>query len=242
MISTVIRHELFDVVVPMLFAVLVAEGLLDRRAGGAAARTRIALGAVVAIVLAGIGVGLVAMTSAVPQAWQGGVVVVAFAVGVLWLVGRGVAGWIPVAPTAGRRPVTYAAAAFVLAVIAALTLVALRAGTSAVGSKVHATYRVQGTCAAGSCGLHRRRLPGSSFTSYGRLPDESEVVVICQTLGEPMPGDRSGPRVWDRLADGTYIFDRFVSTSGRGTFDPMIDRCPEPPDPAPGPAPDQEHR
>lgn len=79
------------------------------------------------------------------------------------------------------------------------------------------TYSVYGTCLEAGCGLKQRSGPGRAFPEVDkrdRIEDGATVRVICQTLGDSPRGFRN--RVWDRLANGRYVSDAFVTTPNRG--------------------------
>lgn len=89
-------------------------------------------------------------------------------------------------------------------------------------------YSVYHTCANGHCGLNVRSGPG--YTNYGvtrGLSDGNIVNVTCQTRGESVSGiDGSSTNVWDRLVEGDYVSDFYVSTPGAtGSFSPPIPQC-----------------
>lgn len=73
------------------------------------------------------------------------------------------------------------------------------------------------TCLNGHCGLKRRQGPGTSFPVVGiPLPDGTAVDIACQTRGSRVEGiDATSTNVWDHLADGSYVSDYFVETSGK---------------------------
>jgi hypothetical protein len=96
------------------------------------------------------------------------------------------------------------------------------------GSTTVYVHHVYHTCANGHCGLNVRTGPG--YSNYGVtrvLVDGSEVDITCQTRGENVTGaDGSSTTVWDRLAQGDYVTDFYVDTSGmNGAFDPSIPQC-----------------
>ena len=78
-------------------------------------------------------------------------------------------------------------------------------------------FHVYRTCANGSCGLRQRLGPELRFGVIGEpLPDGRAVDISCQTRGDRVTGfDASSTSVWDRLANGTYVPDYFISTPGK---------------------------
>lgn len=89
-------------------------------------------------------------------------------------------------------------------------------------------YHVYGTCADGGCGLRKRAGPGfSHYAHVGWLYDGNAVDIVGQTQGEfVQPNSGTGSNVWDRLTDGTYVTDVYVTTPGvGGAFTAPIPRC-----------------
>jgi surface antigen len=85
------------------------------------------------------------------------------------------------------------------------------------GQATNATpFDVYRTCANGHCGLQEYQGPGQSKPSSGKdhvYPDGSKVYVVCQTPGDRVVGlDASSTNVWDRLADGGFVSDYYVTT------------------------------
>jgi hypothetical protein len=87
-------------------------------------------------------------------------------------------------------------------------------------------YQVYGSCAAGECGLNERRSPSLDASEVGRLPDGSEAEVVCQLAGAPLEVDGHKSRVWDRLSNGAYVSDLFLTTPARGTWSRHLPHCP----------------
>lgn len=87
-------------------------------------------------------------------------------------------------------------------------------------------YHVYGTCAAGACGLNERVAPTPQSKKIGQLQDGTTIGVICQTYGYPLRADGRASRIWDQLANASYVSDLFVSTPHVGTFSPELKRCP----------------
>jgi uncharacterized protein YraI len=88
-------------------------------------------------------------------------------------------------------------------------------------------YHVTHTCADGHCGLAERTGPSSAFAIVATLLDGTEVDIVCQTVGERVTGlQGSSSPIWDHLADGDYVPDYYVDTSGTlGEFTPPIPHC-----------------
>jgi hypothetical protein len=89
-------------------------------------------------------------------------------------------------------------------------------------------YYVYGTCADGACGLRKRSGPGySSYAIVGMLADGDPVDIACQTTGELVtPNDGTASNVWDRLVDGAYVTDVYITTPAvGGAFTAGLPRC-----------------
>lgn len=69
--------------------------------------------------------------------------------------------------------------------------------------------------------LNRRAGPGSTYALRGTLPAGSLAWVSCQA-----PGSRvNSTVVWDRLSDGTWVSDYYVSSPSTTTYSSPIRRC-----------------
>lgn len=90
-------------------------------------------------------------------------------------------------------------------------------------------YRVYGTCADGACGLNVRTGPGySEYSVLEALNEGAEVDIVCQTIGEtvgPSPTTHNSSVIWDRLTDGGWVSDLYVTTPNVGTWSPPIPQC-----------------
>jgi hypothetical protein len=91
------------------------------------------------------------------------------------------------------------------------------------------TYVVEGTCADGACGLHIRSGPGySEYAVVGSLGEGAEVQIVCQGLGEtvgPSPSKGTASDIWDKLTNGGWVSDLYISTPDTGTWSPPIPQC-----------------
>ncbi|QXT61734.1 glycoside hydrolase domain-containing protein [Tessaracoccus palaemonis] len=69
--------------------------------------------------------------------------------------------------------------------------------------------------------LNARTGPSTSYETVKKLPAGASLKVVCQTNGATV----KTTKVWDRLSDGTYVSDLYVSTpSGTGMSRPLP-RC-----------------
>jgi hypothetical protein len=90
-------------------------------------------------------------------------------------------------------------------------------------------FRIEGTCANHSCGLNAHSAPSVDAPVPARtatLRDGDAVEVVCQRAGGVVAArQRARSAIWDRLADGTWVSDLFLTTPGAGTFTRSIPRC-----------------
>ncbi|MFW6205458.1 MAG: glycoside hydrolase domain-containing protein, partial [Actinomycetota bacterium] len=81
------------------------------------------------------------------------------------------------------------------------------------------TYPGQVTASA----LHARTGPGTSYpTSGSALPRGSLAYVVCQTSGSTV-GTTS---VWNKLRDGRWVSDHYVSNRSTDSWSSPVPRCP----------------
>ncbi len=70
--------------------------------------------------------------------------------------------------------------------------------------------------------LNVRSGPGTSYGVVGQLRSATTVAISCQVNGELIGGSMRTTRIWDRLANGLYVTDAYLSFgSGR----PAIPGC-----------------
>lgn len=69
--------------------------------------------------------------------------------------------------------------------------------------------------------LYARSGPSTSYPIVASYPPGSPVPVICQTSGQRV-GTTS---VWNRLTDGTWVTDYYVSTASNTGFSSALTRC-----------------
>lgn len=95
-------------------------------------------------------------------------------------------------------------------------------------------YKVTGT---GGVGLRARTSPSLSSNILRTLPEGAAININCQTTGD----DVHGSRIWDKLADGSYISDYYTSTPVYAHYSPGLPICgitpTKPPTPKPAPKP-----
>ena len=70
-------------------------------------------------------------------------------------------------------------------------------------------------------GLNARTGPSTSHAIAKVHGPGSTLQVVCQTPGSPI----AGTRVWDKLTDGTYVTDSYVSTPARIGYSAPLPRC-----------------
>ncbi|HEY4810927.1 MAG TPA: hypothetical protein VIH71_07715 [Solirubrobacteraceae bacterium] len=88
------------------------------------------------------------------------------------------------------------------------------------------TYHVAGT---EGHGLHERTGPGyDNYPEVGSLlAENASVEIVCQTWGELVTPTHGSPsRIWDKLPNGHYVSDDYISTPDVNEFTPGIGVCP----------------
>ncbi len=74
-----------------------------------------------------------------------------------------------------------------------------------------------------STSLNARSGPSTSSPVIRRLGAGSTASVVCQVAGTgPAVG---GTGIWDRLSDGSFVSDRYLSTPSKTTFSAPLPRC-----------------
>jgi len=81
-----------------------------------------------------------------------------------------------------------------------------------------ATYRYEVT-AGGS--VNTRRGPSVSFAKAGKVTPGAVLSLVCQIAHTRVDGDP----IWDKLADGRYISDRFVATPSAVGYSAPLPMC-----------------
>lgn len=69
--------------------------------------------------------------------------------------------------------------------------------------------------------LNARSAPSAGSPVVTTFAAGSHVAVVCQTAGSTV----GTTRVWDKLAQGTYVSDYYVSTPSRTTYSAGLPRC-----------------
>jgi murein DD-endopeptidase MepM/ murein hydrolase activator NlpD len=78
-----------------------------------------------------------------------------------------------------------------------------------------------GTVNTGGSLLNVRIGPAATTARKTMLPDNTRVTIVCQEVGQKIWGRVRTTNMWDRLPDGTYVSDAYIS---RGTT--ALPRCP----------------
>jgi surface antigen len=95
-----------------------------------------------------------------------------------------------------------------------------------VPTPAYFVYHVTGTCRDGACGLTLRAGPGySNYAAVGGLAEGAEADVVCQAMGETVSNGYAASAVWDRLTNGAWASDFYISTPNIGTWSPPIPQC-----------------
>ena len=72
-----------------------------------------------------------------------------------------------------------------------------------------------------STSLNARTGPSTTYPVVRQYGSGSNLSVLCQTTGQKV----STTSVWDRLSDGSYVSDYYVSTPSNTTFSSPLPRC-----------------
>jgi lysophospholipase L1-like esterase len=83
-------------------------------------------------------------------------------------------------------------------------------------------YRVAGA----TIPVNLRSSPDASSQSVGIAAPNSDLDIVCQTVGSNV----NGSSIWDKLASGAYISDYWTSTPVYAGYSPGIPHCPGAPD------------
>jgi len=116
---------------------------------------------------------------------------------------------------------TVVAAAIVLAGSGAAVLTTASASDACVvdtdGDCYNSSYGYWTIQNTDSAGLYEHTRPDINSPTVGSLRNGTAVEVICQTNGTTDPYDNLPYTVWDKLDNGSYIYDGyFVSSPGDG--------------------------
>jgi uncharacterized protein YraI len=69
--------------------------------------------------------------------------------------------------------------------------------------------------------LNTRAGPGTSYAAKGALQPGALAWVMCQKVGTTV----GTTRVWDRLVDGRWVSDYYVSNRSNTTWSAPVPRC-----------------
>ena len=90
-----------------------------------------------------------------------------------------------------------------------------------------------GVATTGGTPLTMRRTPSSAGERLGTVANGAKVWIMCQVAGDRITGTVRTSTAWDRLANGTYVADAYVT---RSFTVPACADAPGVPVPAPTPA------
>jgi uncharacterized protein YraI len=80
-----------------------------------------------------------------------------------------------------------------------------------------------GTVATGGPELRLRAGPGTEYDSYGSVPDDQRLVILCQHAGSPVQGTFGRSSLWDQVQGGGWVADADVATGSEAAVAPV---CP----------------
>ncbi|MFC4610080.1 glycoside hydrolase domain-containing protein [Streptomyces maoxianensis] len=69
--------------------------------------------------------------------------------------------------------------------------------------------------------LNARTGPSTGYPAAKSYAPNSSLEVVCQAPGSTV----GSTRVWDKLSDGTYVTDYYVSTPSKATYSAPLPRC-----------------
>jgi uncharacterized protein YraI len=69
--------------------------------------------------------------------------------------------------------------------------------------------------------IRARSGPGQSYPLVKLFPNGASVAVVCQAPGSAV----GSTKVWDKLNNGSYVTDRYVSTPSKTSYSAPITRC-----------------
>lgn len=72
-----------------------------------------------------------------------------------------------------------------------------------------------------AAGLNARTGPGTAHPVVRAHPGRATVKIVCQAPGEKVHTSS----VWDKLSDGTYVSDYYISTPSKTAFSSPLPRC-----------------
>jgi len=70
--------------------------------------------------------------------------------------------------------------------------------------------------------VRQRSGPGTSFATRGFVHNGQQVLITCQVRSGSVI---NGTGIWDRLSDGTYVTDYYMTTPSFNSFSPGLPRC-----------------
>jgi murein DD-endopeptidase MepM/ murein hydrolase activator NlpD len=87
--------------------------------------------------------------------------------------------------------------------------------SSAPAAAAPAAAKVAGTGIASTGGtpLNMRQSPASSAARVGTVANGGTVWIMCQIVAEHVDGTVRATRIWDRLANNTWVSDAYVARS-----------------------------
>jgi murein DD-endopeptidase MepM/ murein hydrolase activator NlpD len=100
----------------------------------------------------------------------------------------------------------------VLALLTAAGLLStgLAVGTAPAAAAPTGTVAGTGTVKTGGTPLNMRQAPSSTAARVGTVPNGGKVWIMCQVVAEHVDGTVRATRIWDRLANNTWVSDAFI--------------------------------
>jgi murein DD-endopeptidase MepM/ murein hydrolase activator NlpD len=104
-----------------------------------------------------------------------------------------------------RTAITTLAAASILSSFLSLVTTAAPAQAAATG-----TVAGTGTAKTGGTPLNMRQSPSSSAAKVGEVANGGKVWIMCQVVAEHVDGTVRKTRIWDRLANNSWVSDAYI--------------------------------
>jgi murein DD-endopeptidase MepM/ murein hydrolase activator NlpD len=105
-----------------------------------------------------------------------------------------------------RTAITALAAASILSSCLSLVTTTAPAAAAAQTSTVAGT----GTAKTGGTPLNMRTTPSSTGAKIGSVANGGKVWIMCQVIAEHVDGTVRSTRIWDRLANNSWVSDAYI--------------------------------
>ena len=100
--------------------------------------------------------------------------------------------------------------ALALATVSMLSGGLLLSPTPAAAAPATGTVAGIGTAKTGGTPLNMRQFPSSASARVGTVANGGKVWIMCQVVAEHVDGSVRATRIWDKLANGSWVSDAFI--------------------------------